>query len=455
MLVLLALIVGVTPARARARSGPELVNDTLTTEYPAGITFSVEAQSNVPIRSVTLRFGATTTASCQDAVAIRDLTISEYSNVTAEYTWDFRESSTVPPGTEVWWQWEITDIDGAVLLTERRTQILEDQRFTWQTASDANLTVYWVDGNADFGRTLLAIARESADALQTEAGLTVTAPVRLTIYPDFDSMRAAILQVAEWTGGLAYSDYNAILIGIAPDQESWARAVIPHEYTHLVTGAATANCWGVYMPTWLNEGLSMHFEGTQGAAEDRDLRQRLDSGTLPSLRSLANGFSAYSDDANAAYAQSGRVVTYLLREYGPEPMSALLADVQRGTPIDAALLAAYGVDTDGIDARWRADLAGEPTPTAPPAASPSPQATVTAVPTIVAWDGIPTPFEPTTQPTAIAPQVIATPTPATTGGAGNAGSLLLAGLLLCVCILLPGALVLAGLLWLVIRGSRS
>ncbi len=452
---MLTLFLSVTPARARSRLGPELVSDTLATDYPAGITFSVGATGDVPIQSVTLRFGATTTASCQDAVAIRDLEIESGSDVTAKYTWDFRESSTVPPGTEVWWQWEVTDVAGNVLLTDRKTQVLLDQRFTWQTVRDANLTVYWVDGDADFGRTLLDITRESADALKAEAGLQVTAPVRLTIYPDFDSMRAAILQVAEWTGGLAYSDYNAILIGIAPDQESWARAVIPHEYTHLVTGAATANCWGVYMPTWLNEGLSMHFEGSQGAAEDRDLRQRLDTGTLPTLRSLANGFSAYSDDANAAYAQSGRVVTYLLRAYGPEPMSALLADLQQGTPIDDALIAAYGFDTDGVDARWRADLAGEPTPTAPPVVSPSPQPTVTAVPTIVAWDGIPTPFEPTTPPTAVAPQGVATPTAVAGSGAAAAGGLLLAVLLLCVCVLLPGALMLAGLLWLVVRGSRS
>ncbi|MBL8094797.1 MAG: hypothetical protein JNL73_11565, partial [Anaerolineales bacterium] len=167
-----------------------------------------------------------------------------------------------------------------------------------------------------------------------------------------------------------------------------------------------------------------------------------------------------SDAANLSYTQSGRVVTYLLETYGPERMSALLGAFQQGQTADAALVEVYGLDTDGIDAAWRAHLLGEPSPTPQPLVSPSPQPTQTAVPTIVAWNGVPTPFVVTPLPTAAAPTVTATPTPAPSGASGAAGViasvvLLATMLILCGCTLVPGAAILGGALWLILRGSRE
>ncbi len=455
-LLVLALALGpVWPVAATDRLAPEIVSDSLTTNYPAGITFDIAATGPADITAISLRFGTTTTATCQDAVAIRDLEIEPGADVTASYTWDFRTSGTVPPGSEVWWEWEITDADGLVLRTERRTQILTDQRFTWKSVGAESLTVYWVDGDQDFGQTVLGLAQGAADSLQTDAGLVVDRPVRLTIYPDFDSMREAVLQVAEWTGGLAYSNYNAILIGIAPDQEEWARVVIPHEYTHLVTGAATDNCLSVYMPTWLNEGLSMHFEGSLSEADDALLADRVRAGTLPPLRELTNGFSAYGDDANTSYTQSGRVVSYLLETYGPEPMAALLAAIKDGQPIDDALRAAYGLDTDQVDVAWRAAITGAAAPTQPPPMTATVAPTFTAVPTIVAWNGVPTPAIVTQQPTVAAPLIL-TPTQATGFNSPIAGAAsLTVALCLCVCVPILGIALVGGGLWLVLRGSRG
>lgn len=445
----------VWPAGADARLAPAIVNDSVTTNYPAGITFDVEATGSADITHVSLHFGTTTTTTCQDAVAIRDLEITSGRDVTASYTWDFRTSGTVPTGAQVWWEWEITDADGQVLHSERRTQILTDQRFTWQTVSDDHFTIYWVDGDRAFGNTLLSLAQDAAASLNNDAGLSVDQPVRLTIYPDFDSMREAVLQVAEWTGGLAYSNYNAILIGITPDQEDWARVVIPHEYTHLVTGAATDNCLSVYMPTWLNEGLSMHFEGSLSLSDDATLANKVRAGMLPPLRELANGFSAYGDDANTSYTQSGRVVTFMLDTYGPEPMAALLAAIKAGQPIDDALRAAYGLDTDQIDAAWRAAITGEAAPTQPPPMTATVAPTFTAVPTIVAWNGVPTPAIVTQQPT-VAPPLILTPTQATGYNSPLEGAATLTvALCLCVCVPVLGIVILSGGLWLVLRGSRG
>jgi hypothetical protein len=169
-----------------------------------------------------------------------------------------------------------------------------------------------------------------------------------------------------------------MIIGMPPGNIQWARDVIPHEITHLVVGTLVFNCQGLTLPTWLSEGLAMYSEGIYSA--DAELVYRaLDEGELPDLRTLANGFSAYSDSANLAYAQSGLIVTYLLDTYGPEAMSELLAAIQGGQLTDEALRAVYGYDTAGIDQAWRALLGYGEMPIAGLAPTPAP--TYTIVPT--------------------------------------------------------------------------
>jgi hypothetical protein len=98
------------------------------------------------------------------------------------------------------------------------------------------------------------------------------------------------------------------------------------------------------------------------------LRVELEAGRLPPLRNLAGGFSAHADQTNISYAQSGEVVRFLIHEYGPEQMSALLSAIQSGLRINPALQEVYGFDTDGLDNTWRASLgfaSAEPLATLP------------------------------------------------------------------------------------------
>jgi len=193
-LTLLLFVALATPTRAAPEaSGPTLIATDLTADYPAGLTFSVSAEGAVPITEVTLRFGATTTTSCLDAIAIRTLEIEPGTEVVGEYVWDFRSSATVPPGAEVWWEWEITDREGQVLRTERQTEILLDQRFTWREASRDDVSVYWAEGDEAFSQELLQMALDSVAALEDQAGLETPRPARLVIYPDFEPMREAVL----------------------------------------------------------------------------------------------------------------------------------------------------------------------------------------------------------------------------------------------------------------------
>jgi hypothetical protein len=77
------------------------------------------------------------------------------------------------------------------------------------------------------------------------------------------------------------------------------------------------------------------------------------------VRSLSSPFSAYAEESVLAYAQSYKLVEYLIDNYGREKMFELLLTFKQGSGYDDALEKVYGFDMDGLDALWRAAFEAE------------------------------------------------------------------------------------------------
>jgi hypothetical protein len=401
------------------------LNDTQL-DLPDKLTFQIRASSAAPIDRVALRYGSNG-RSCQEGEARQALQFDPQTSVDLEWDWEFRRSGSLPLGAEVWWEWEVRDTASNSLTTERQTRHITDDRYTWQQLSRANLIVRWVRGDNAFGRYLLDTSEQSLNRIAVETGLKLTDPIQVFVYPSAEDIKDMILYLPEWTGGVAFPEYNAVIMGIGPGQRAWAAEVIPHELMHLVSGALVFNCTGVAMPTWLNEGLSVYAEHSRTAADSEPIKKLVLAGELPPLRSLSNGFSAYTDAALTSYSQSAEVVTYLIETYGADKMTALIATMREGTPTDEALESVYGFDVDGLDAEWRRALAGEAAPTLAPATPTSVRLTPTAVPTLALANPVGGKPTPTAAPTEVAAATLgpsattvaarATPEPADTASA--------------------------------------
>ena len=64
--------------------------------------------------------------------------------------------------------------------------------------------------------------------------------------------------VQEWAGGVAFTEYNTILMGVPPNiVDTRGVDVVPHELAHLVIGQYGRSCVGGSRPTWLEEGLAV------------------------------------------------------------------------------------------------------------------------------------------------------------------------------------------------------
>jgi len=180
-------------------------------------------------------------------------------------------------------------------------------------------------------------------------------PISIYIYASDDDLKGALIFPQEWTGGVAYTAFSIIAIGIAPSELDWGKRALIHELTHLVVHQATFGPYG-QLPLWLDEGLAMYNEGGLDPVLRSYLEEAIAEDELISVRSLCSPFSAYSDRASLAYAQSYSLVEYLLDNYGQGSMLELLTILKNGSTYDGALTEVYGFDIDGLDARWRATL---------------------------------------------------------------------------------------------------
>ena len=363
-----------------------LVNEAVV-DFPRTVTFRLEVEAGTELAAASLAYSVGR-LSCLEAAAQVPVAVE---GSTVEWTWVMARSGNPPPGASLWWEWTLTDTAGNTLTTPRRSLTFSDDRFAWRTATAGNIHLHWYEGE-DVGPILLEAAVAGLDRLQEEMGIELQENVQIFIYGDSEDMRQAVLYIQDWAGGVAFSEYNTILIGVPPDiAESWGRSTIRHELAHLVIGQFGRSCVGGSRPTWLDEGLAVYAEGSphaegapdaEGPGQDailRDIEQGVRDNTFEPLRSLSGPFPAHGPAAGIAYSQSYSVVAYLLEAYGQEKMQDLLLTLAEGAGYDEALEQVYGFNVDGLEVAWREAIGAQPRPIPP-----TPTAIVAAnVPTVV------------------------------------------------------------------------
>jgi hypothetical protein len=379
-----------------------------TLDFPNAITFRATLQSDQPITNVTLEYG-TQQLTCGQVIAKAFPQFTPAKTIKVEWTWDMRQSGSLPPGASIWWRWRYSNSAGSETISEEQTITWLDTNHNWQTLSEGKIRLHWYNQSESFARDLLTTAQKGLERNAAQAGLAPDAPIDLYIYASTDDMRQAVLYEPSWTGGMAFPEHNIVIIGISPADLDWGRNAIVHELTHVLVGHLTFSCLGD-VPTWLNEGLAVFSEGDLDPYSQNQFDKAIQSNTLLSVRSLSGGFSEIADKANLSYSQSYSLVKFLIETYGQEKMTQLLIALRNGATVDEALRQTYGFDVDGLEDAWRTAIHA-----APRAATPQPtiQPTPTWVPTIVPISGAPLAVTPTpyTIPTSSSQNPIPTPAP--------------------------------------------
>jgi oligopeptide transport system substrate-binding protein len=326
-------------------------------EFPASLTFSLEAESDAVITDITLQYRVKK-ISYATLISEARPEFTPSPRAQTSWTWDMRKAS-LPPGAEVEFRWIIENDAGNREETAWDSIGFDDHRYGWRSLEGDKVTLFWYSGDQSFAQELMDAALEALEKLARDTGAELEQPAKIYIYASYEELRGAMVNPQEWTGGAAFTKYGIVVIGIDVDNLAWGKRTVAHELAHLVNYQMTFNPYGD-LPTWLSEGLAMYAEGELTPGHWSVLNQAISEDRLISVQSLSSSFPAAAEEAGLSYAQSYSLIDFLIREYGRDKMLQLLRVFKQGSSYDDALLEVYGFDQDGLDALWLQSLGLEP-----------------------------------------------------------------------------------------------
>ena len=325
-------------------------------DFPRSIVFRMAAESDAAITGISLQYR-------MDRMSIFPVTSVVFPDfapgeeTTVAWTWEMEQTGGLPPGAGLTYWWSLEDASGRRADTPERRTVFEDGRHQWQEIEGVGFTLYWYRGDSLFARHLADAGEEALDLLGRDVGARPSMAIRVYIYGSSGDLQGSLIFPDEWTGGVAFTEYSVVALGISPGELDWGLRAMAHEMAHLVVHQATMNGYGVSLPTWMDEGLAMYAEGPLAAGFASVLDSAVREGRLDSVQSLASSFPADTGAAYLAYAESYSLVDYLLEKHGgQEKMLEYLGAIRGGSGYEDALLAVYGLSPAALDALWKSHL---------------------------------------------------------------------------------------------------
>ncbi len=338
---------------ASAQSGIALT-PSVQMSFPSSMTFSIKAQSDVNITQLRLHYKVER-QNYADVTSEAWAQFTPGTTVNTQWLWDMRKGG-IPPGTLVNYWWTAIDASGKTGMTPTAQVNFADNRYKWQSITSGPITLYWYQGSNSFANSLIAAGQQALQRLQTDTGAIPQRHASIYIYASTSDLQGALLFPQEWTGGVAFTGYDVIAIGVSTSQLTWGQGAVRHELTHWITHQLTFNNYGAGLPVWLEEGLATYGEGPLTPGRVSLLSQAVQSNNLISVRSLSSPFSAITSVAELSYTESYSIVNFLIQTYGKDKMVALLDVFGQGNDYDQALRQVYGFDQDGLNSLWRQSL---------------------------------------------------------------------------------------------------
>ncbi|MFC1846024.1 peptidase MA family metallohydrolase [Chloroflexota bacterium] len=352
-LVIIAIIL-LSPTTAYTQEEISLINSSTAAQFPTQLVFNIKTSSINDITRIRLIYRVNK-MNYANVISEAWPSFTPSPVVDTNWTWDMRRS-TLPPGAQIEYWWKIEDSKDNSLITPVQTISFDDSNHSWQTLTSGKVTFLWYEGNRAFANNLMEAAEQALHKLADDTGAVLEKPVKIFIYHNSTELQKSMIFPREWTGGVAFTKYGTIAIGVSEDNLDWGKDAVAHELGHMVTHQITFSPYGHNLPTWLDEGLAMHAESGIDPSMPSRLKKALSKQKLISIRSLSSPFSAKAEEAYISYAQSQSIVNYLIDVYGKDKMLNLLLLLKEGSTIDDALIETYSFDQDMLDLLWQETL---------------------------------------------------------------------------------------------------
>lgn len=342
-------------AQEVATPAPDLAvtfgQQTASSDFPRGITFSVDYSTPEPIERAELLYSY----AGDETLNLVTAELPDPSAQSVSYFLDL-QIYYLPPGLDLTYHWRLTGEDGASAETPPATVTWLDSRFDWTTIETADVRVSTYDGDAGFAQQILDSAQAAVDRVQSDLNVKLDQQVRIWSYASKDDFAGTQAPNTEqWLAGVAFPDLKLILAVLPTGNTTEIGRVVPHEITHQVIHQATENPFSD-LPTWLDEGMAVSYQDNGNEGFPAMVQSAADQGALFSIRSLNSGFPYDAGSATLSYAESFSIVTFIRSKWGEEGLARLIDAYKDGISDDAAAKQALGVDLTELDALWKESL---------------------------------------------------------------------------------------------------
>jgi hypothetical protein len=322
---------------------------TVDNQFPNSVAFGIDASSSAgKITDVSFHFQLLPTGNPASGDAQFD------SDATVHAVYTLRTSGNtlyLPPTKVIRYYWLIQDSAGNRLQTDPVDWMYQDTRFQFKTATNGNLTLYYVCGSDANAKRLLDVGRAALDKAGALNGVPIDFPVHLVTYATQAQVQPALSHESKASDPniLGQADAPDIVVLVAGDLTGAENEdTVRHELTHLVNARAVEG--RQTLPLWLDEGLAVYGQNDPGGFGDA-VAQAIRQNKVVPITSLAP--SLRGTDAGLFYGEAWSITSFLVKTYGQEKFAQLLAAFKGGASEDQAFTMAFGLDRNGVYNAWR------------------------------------------------------------------------------------------------------
>ncbi|HKY53289.1 MAG TPA: hypothetical protein VJM08_03240, partial [Anaerolineales bacterium] len=137
---ILALILNLcllTVTSAFASPHANVTENEASLNFPESATFRATVTSDSEIQSIVLEYG-NEGQTCGEVIAKAFPQFTPDKTVNVEWTWEMRQSGSLPPGATLWWRWRVIDAAGNETVSETKTIIWLDDIHDWQSINNGD-----------------------------------------------------------------------------------------------------------------------------------------------------------------------------------------------------------------------------------------------------------------------------------------------------------------------------
>lgn len=338
------------PANAQTKGMTVLVTE-VTSEFPEGIRFKIEIQSENHIDNIAVNF-----RKGQETRGVYEyLDFEETDPIKAELFWRTNTSARyIPPGTIITYNFEIGDSEGNRHSTPKSEFVYYDSRFDWEEIEEGLVAVAYHGPVVTRAKIILDSITETLNNMASVLGADTSTPIRVTMYNNVKEMLIALppgsttIRRELITEGQAFTSVGTLLV-LGGGRGS--KGTASHEVTHILNHRAGDSVIGK-VPAWLDEGLAEFGNISPGFSYDIALEFALANDRLLPITSMPT-LPGDPEDVIIFYGQARSIVKFMVAAYGPEQMRKLMATMKAGANVEDAIFEVYGITRIMLENQWR------------------------------------------------------------------------------------------------------